>query len=140
MNVYEQRLIRWREITLARKYFNGSCFLCKKSIITNRKRPYPHTKISFVGFVYHHKQYFEGDPRRKNYPPGSAGTWPYKRDLLPFVERYHNEFLLLDKGCHKILESVIIKARKYPPFTSRLSLGVDMTDTARGLVRAVIRR
>ena len=129
----EQALIRWSEITLARKHFNGSCFFCGKSIITNRKRPRPHTKISFVGFLYHHLRYFQGEPRRKDYGPN--GTWEYKKAVLPIIQRHPEDFLLLDKGCHTILEQVLIKYRKYENFMFRLEHGLRMTKTQTILVK-----
>ena len=128
MNAQSQREIRWKEITLARKFFNGSCHFCGKSIITNRKRPKPHTKLDFKGFQYHHLRYVQGEPRSKDY--GKNAFWDYKKAVLPIVEKHPDEFLLVDRGCHKILELVLIKHRKNPEFILKLDLGVRMTQTA----------
>jgi len=76
-----------------------------------------------------------GEPRRRDYPNGSEGTWTYKKAVLPFVERHHDEFMLLDKGCHQILERSILKSRKFEPFPIRLSEAVRLTKTGRAEFR-----
>jgi hypothetical protein len=120
--------IRWQEIQLARKHFNGCCFCCRRSVITNRKRPKPHTKLSFVGFSFHHLVYRKGEPRRKDYK-GKDATWRYKRDVLPYVAKYPNEFLLTDKGCHNIIEKCRNKTKKRSDFMWYLIEAVKRTKT-----------
>lgn len=126
--------VRINEIMIARKYFNASCNLCGRSIIINRKRPKPHTKMDFTGFLYHHLFYFTGEPRRKDYI-GPNATWDYKNALIPIILKHPNEFLLLDKGCHKILESCIIKTKRRLDFNERLTNAVKMSKTNQVLTR-----
>lgn len=126
--------VRINEIMIARKYFNGCCNLCGRSIIIDRKRPKPHTKLDFTGFLYHHLFYFKGEPRRKDYQ-GPNATWDYKSALIPIILKHPDEFLLLDKGCHKILESCVIKTKRKTDFNERLTNAVRITKTNLTLIR-----
>ncbi len=121
--------IRWNEIRLARKFFDSKCACCPKSILTSRIRPKPHTILSFVGFLYHHLEYRPGEPRRKDYPKGYTGLWDYKEDVLPFVEKYHDEFLLLCGGCHDLVEQIYRKCKNHPEIMPAIMLAVKLTRT-----------
>lgn len=121
--------IRWWEIRLAMLFFNGKCSGCGKSIITHRIRPRPHTLLSFIGFLYHHLEYRDGEPRRKDYPKGYTGLWDYKEDVLPFVEKYHDEFLLLCGGCHDLVEKIYRKCKNHPERLACIMLAVKLTRT-----------
>jgi len=118
--------IRAEEIRLALKYFNGKASCCSRSI-TKKKRK----KIikSFMGFQYHHLEYRDGEPRRKNYPKGATGTWQYKRDVLPFVEKYHSEFLLVDTPHHHIIERLYRVYKHHPEWLELIIIAVKRTKT-----------
>lgn len=120
---------RWQEINTALKYFDGKCAVCGKSILIQRLRPKPHTRLDFRGFAFHHLEYRDGEPRRKNYPKGTKGTWKYKKAVIPFVIKHRSEFLLVDRGCHKLIEDIKQKSRTKPQVIPSLMLAVYLTKT-----------
>lgn len=99
----EIQSIRDEEIRIALKYFHGKCHCCTRSVHKKKRKKWT---LSFIGFLYHHLEYRDGEPRRKNYPKGATGTWKYKKDVLPFVEKYHKDFLLLCIPHHAVLEKL----------------------------------
>lgn len=121
--------IRWYEIRVALLFFNGKCYGCGKSVLTPRIRPKPHTILSFVGFLFHHLEYRSGEPRRKDYPPSDEGKWNYKEDVMPFVEKHHDEFLLFCKGCHNLVEDLYNKCKTHPERMASIMLAVKLTHT-----------
>lgn len=118
--------IRKEEIRLALKYFDGHCFCCTRSIHKKKRKKWVK---SFVGFVFHHLEYRTGEPRRKDYPKGASGTWPYKRDVLPFVEKHPNEFLLLCNVHHGILEKNKRIYDRHPDWFWKIILAMLVTKT-----------
>ena len=118
--------IRAEEIRLAEKYFQGKCCCCTRTISKTKRK-----KIvkSFVGFQYHHLEYRTGEPRRKNYPKGATGTWKYKKDVLPFVEKYHKEFILVDTPHHHIIEKLYRIYKHHPDWLDLIIIAVKQTKT-----------
>lgn len=128
MKNFDIQSIRDQEIKIAEQLFNGKCFACTKKVT----RITPKTKIikkSFKGFVFHHLEYYIGEPRRKNYPKGGAGTFPYKRDVLKIIKAHPDEFLLSCNAHHHVLED-ILRIYIHHPETIELIIGaVKRTDT-----------
>ena len=118
--------IRANEIRIAEKYFDGKCFCCTRSV--NKKKRKVWTK-SFVGFLYHHLEYRDGEPRRRDYEKGATGTWKYKKDVLPFVEKHHKEFLLLCIPHHATLEKLKRISDHHPDWLENIITAVKITRT-----------
>lgn len=118
--------IRAEEIRLALKYFNGKCRCCTRSVWKKKRKQWI---TSFVGFVYHHGEYREGEPRRRDYPKGATGTWKYKRDVLPFVEKHHDKFDLLCNVHHSIVEKLLRIYKHHPDWLEAIMDVVRTTNT-----------
>jgi len=74
-------------------------------------------------------EYRSGEPRRKNYAVGATGTWQYKKDVLPFVEKYNVKFLLLCTPHHHILEKLLRIYKHHPDWLENIIIAVKMTKT-----------
>lgn len=118
--------IRSEEIRIALKFFGGKCFCCTRSIHKKKRKIWIK---SFVGFAYHHREYVEGEPRRKNYPKGATGTWPYKKDVLKIVEKRPDEFFLLCNVHHSVVEKLKRIADHHPDWLIAILLVLKMTKT-----------
>ena len=118
--------IRNDEIKLAEELFNGKCFCCTRSIV---KKKYKKIVKSFKGFTFHHLEYYTGEPRRKFYPKGATGTWPYKRDVLKIIRKHPDEFLLLCNPHHKVLEDCFKVHKYHPDWFDMIVVGVKRTNT-----------
>jgi hypothetical protein len=122
----EIQKIRDEEIRLAIKYFSGKCHCCTRTVHKKKRKKWTTT---FVGFLYHHLEYRNGEPRRKDYQKGASGTWKYKKDVLPYVEKYHDKFLLLCTPHHAILEKLKRISDHHPEWLEAIILSVKMTKT-----------
>ena len=120
--------IRNEEIRIAELLFSGKCFACPRKItrITPKTKK---IKQSFKGFVFHHLEYYIGEPRRKFYPKGATGTFPYKRDVLKIIEKHPAEFLLACNPHHKVLEDILRIYQKHPDWIEQILIAVKKTDT-----------
>ena len=118
--------IRDEEIRLAEKFFNAKCACCTRTIYKKKRKGWVK---SFAGFVYHHLEYHDGEPRRKNYPKGASGTWPYKKDVLKIVAERPEEFLLLCNPHHSVLEKLKRIYDKHPDWLWGILLAMLQTKT-----------
>ena len=118
--------IRAEEIRIALKWYDGKCKFCTRSVLKKKRKLWVK---SFVGFLYHHLEYRDGEPRRNNhkkYPKGATGTWKYKKDVLPFVEKYHDKFYLCCMPHHSVLEKLKRIEKLHPDWFEAIVNGVRM--------------
>ena len=120
--------IRDEEILVAEELFNGKCFACTRKItrITPKTKK---IKKSFKGFTFHHLEYYIGEPRRKFYPKGSQGTFPYKRDVLKIIKLHPNEFVLVCNIHHHTIEDILRIYQHHTDWVSNIMDVVKRTDT-----------
>lgn len=122
----EIQAIRDEEIRIALKYFDGVCRFCTRSVLKKKRKKWVK---SFVGFLYHHLEYRDGEPRRKDYAKGATGTWKYKKDVLPFVEKFHDKFFLCCSPHHSVLEKLKRIEKYHPDWFEAIVEGVRLTKT-----------
>lgn len=82
----KKEILRNRKKKIAVRYFHNRCFVCHRSFGKY--------------FVFHHKFYVTGEPVYSNY----KSSIEYQLALLPFVEKNPDQFYLLCKKHHKLVE------------------------------------
>jgi hypothetical protein len=82
----KKEILRNRKKKIAVKYFKNRCYVCHR----------PLAKY----FVFHHRYYVDGEPVYSNY----NNSLDYQLALLPFIEKNPEQFYLLCKKHHKLVE------------------------------------